>query len=138
MSAISKIQTVSECDEITEFLTDKKNKSQFQKTEVGYQQGNAVKNTDKVNSKILIAQAELTSAINTIPTLPEGPAKEEYKRKKIRLENELEELGFDLADFGAVPLFKKELEADFTDARLAIIEARLGEVAARKTVLAGQ
>lgn len=131
-----KLATIAECDALLTYANNEKKTLEYRKYILNYSQGNAAENADLVNISIQAAQTEMQGLETLIAGLPEGEAKEEYVRKRKRLENRLDDLGFKREDAGAGKLLTKMFELAQIDAQLAETEAFITAVTARKAALA--
>lgn len=132
---IEKLATIAECDTLLTYANNEKKTLEYRKYILDYSQGNAAENADLVNVSIQAAQVELQGLESLITTLPDGDAKEEYLRKRKRLENKLDDLGFKREDAGAGKLLTKMLELAQINAQLAETENFITAVTARKAAL---
>jgi hypothetical protein len=133
--SVDNLKTVEECDEVLKYAEDEKDALDFRVTLYTYSQGNADDNSEELNDTIVGIQQELGAAVAFLATNPSEKLKKEYTRKKVKFENQLEELGFKSEDIGGVSLIKKELELAQAKAALVETEACIAEVTAKKEAL---
>ena len=131
---VENIATVEECDlllaeaaEDVDILTD-------EKTILGVGQGKAEKVSTEVQAEISATQTELTGIVGLIPSLSVSK-KRVYERKKTRLENKLDTLGFRREDQGSTKLFRKLFELGKIDAQIAEIDRYVAAIAVRKAAI---
>ncbi len=105
-----------------------------EKTILGVAQGKAEKVSTVVQAEISATKLELTGIEGLIPTLP-TVKKRIYERKKVRLENKLDTLGFRKEDQGSIRLIKKQFELGKIEAQLEEIARFVAAVEARKAVI---
>ena len=133
--SVNKLTTVAECDQVLAHANNEKRTLLFRKSNMTYSQENSSTTSDQVSAAIAVTQAELAGVVNILPTLPEGDVKEDYKRKQVKLENKLDDLGFRRQDVGAARLLIRELELGQIDAELAETDACIAAITARRAGL---
>jgi hypothetical protein len=133
--SVDQLATVAECDEVLKYADDERDALLFRINVYTYSQENAEETSEEVNDTITGIDQELVGINAFLATNPTGKLAKEYSRKKTKLENRKEELGFRSEDIGGVSLLKKELELRQAQAQLVETDQCIAEVNARKTAL---
>ena len=129
--SVEKLLTVSECDQLLGAAGERKRRLLNDQSNLTYQRDNSTRSSDDVNADIVATQAELSGITTFIDTLT-GDKKAEYLRRKVKLENRLDDLGFRKEDVGSIRLLNKQLELALIEAELTEIEVFITAITTRK------
>jgi hypothetical protein len=108
---------------------------EHRKESIDLRTATSAENAIELQQDLTASQAELTTAIAIIASLPEGSKKEEEITKKLSLELKIRKLTESGNKSGALALIEKEYDADLLDRQLAGIETFMDAVLARKAAL---
>jgi len=132
--AVENATTVAECDLLLAEAAEDVDILNSEKTILNVAQGKAEKVSAGVQAEIAATQLELAGIIGLIPSLPAGK-KRVYERKRTRLENKLETLGFRKEDQGSTKLLKKQVELGKIEAQLEEIGRFVVAIESRKAAI---
>lgn len=133
--SISKLTTKAECDQVLTYAANEKRTLEYRQTTSVYSQGNTASSTDKVTAAITSTQAELGGIEAALSTITDADTRRVYERKKTKLQNKLDDLGFRKEDVGGPRLLINELEAGQVEVQLAETNAFIAAVTAHKDTL---
>ena len=96
---------------------------------------NSEENAAEQQFELAATQSQLTAAIATIASLPDGPKKEEEITKKMALEVKIRKINESGSNTGTVALIEQEYDSDLLERQIAGIDEFITLVTARKAAL---
>lgn len=129
------LKTIAECDSYSGDLTQDLDDLGRRKANLMSQKDDYSKNAVTVESELTKVNARLGVADTIIDALPDGPEKRKEEANKSKLTWRLKSLSNRKENFGVFAILDLEVKVAELDARLAVYNAALIEVATRKTEL---
>lgn len=126
------LNTTAECDSYSGDLTADRDDLLRRKGNLQSQLADYSKSSITVDSELTRVTARLAVADTIIASLPDGPEKRKEEANKSKLTWRYQTLSNRKENFGVFSILDLEVQLEMMDARLAVINSALDQVAARR------
>ncbi|MBC8110847.1 MAG: hypothetical protein H7Y04_07290 [Verrucomicrobia bacterium] len=133
--SVNLLQTQADCDLVLNELNESKETLDFNRLRFERSKDTATERATSLEADIAAALAEQSSLATIIASLPEGATKAEMQIRKTHTDYRLFQLELRKSASGTTAVILFESQIGETDGRLAVINASIAEVEARKAVI---
>lgn len=133
--SVNLLTTQADCNQVIAELTQTKETLEFNRLRFDRSKETATDRSTSLDTDIAATQAEQTSLIAVIASLPDGPTKTEMEVRKTIADFRLFQLGQRKLNSGTTAVILFESQINEIDQRLTAINADIAEVEARKAAL---
>jgi hypothetical protein len=134
--SLNQVTTIAECDALLSIAQSEKNELTYRQTTLNYQMENKAEDSIEFSAELSAATTELESLTASLANMPEGPAKVDATKRKMRLELRVYTMNQRASSFGIVAVIDRQFEIAQVEERLSITNDFINQVEARKGQLA--
>jgi len=134
--SVEKLSSVADCDALTQLLVKEKDDLDFRVIVLNRQIRSYTANAQELTADLIAVDAEIASLNTQLGVMPPGERREKLITDLDRTRLRKRTLSARQQDFGSVALVKREVELAMNTAQLAVVNAAIADVAARKVALA--
>lgn len=133
--SVNQLTTAAQCDAVLALLTEARETLDLQQRVLDKRRDNLSEGATETSAGLSGITSEITAITDLIATLPEGPTRSGYERRKRGLERRQSQLQDRQLDFNPVALIDREFDVACLTASLAEATALEAAVRARKATL---
>ena len=135
MYSLNRITTVADCDVLLTWAEREKSDLAYKHYTINRITTNYGETSVEVEAILQGVNAEIAATEIAINSLPEGTTKEDYKKKKTRLEYKKFLLVNKKESYGSIALLERELELERINKEIAEVDVFITSVTAHKNTL---
>lgn len=133
--AVEKESSVTDCDALTRMLAKEKDDLHFRVIVLNRQIRSYTAKAQELTADLIAVDAEIASLNTQLEVMPAGERREKLITDLDRTRLRKRTLSARQQDFGSVALVEREVELAMNAAQLAVVNAAIADVAARKVTL---
>jgi hypothetical protein len=135
MYSLNKITTVADCNVLLTWATKEKAELEHKHYTIERLAVNFGSTSVEIDALLQGVILEINISQNALATMPEGPTKEDYTKKKTRLEYKKFLLENRKETYGSIALLQKELDLERINKELVEVEAFITTITDHKATL---